>query len=49
MSQLRINTGSTPLQRYPLFAPPNHGDGFVHRTRTDAEADTGHFDGKTSE
>ena len=44
-----INTGSTPLKLYTLYAPPNHRDGVVHRTRADAEADTEHFDGKTSE
>jgi len=32
-----------------LYAPPNHRDGVVHHTRADAEADTGQFDGKTSE
>ena len=44
-----INTGSEPLKLYTLYAPPNHRDGVVHATRADAEADTEHFDGKTSE
>jgi mannose-6-phosphate isomerase-like protein (cupin superfamily) len=44
-----INTGSEPLKLYTLYAPPNHRDGVVHTTRSDAEADTEHFDGKTSE
>lgn len=44
-----INTGSTPLKLYTLYAPPNHRDGVVHQTRADAEADTEHFGGKTSE
>jgi hypothetical protein len=44
-----INTGSVPLKLYTLYAPPNHRDGVVHRTRADAEADTEHFDGKTTE
>jgi mannose-6-phosphate isomerase-like protein (cupin superfamily) len=44
-----INTGKAPLKLYTLYAPPNHRDGVVHRTREDAEADTEHFDGKTSE
>jgi mannose-6-phosphate isomerase-like protein (cupin superfamily) len=43
-----INTGSEPLKLYTLYAPPNHRDGVVHHTRADAEADTEHFDGKTS-
>lgn len=44
-----INTGSEPLKLYTLYAPPNHRDGVVHHTRADAEADTEHFNGKTSE
>ena len=44
-----INTGSVPLKLYTLYAPPNHRDGIVHRTRADAEADNEHFDGKTTE
>ena len=43
-----INTGTEPLKLYTLYAPPNHRDGVVHHTRADAEADTEHFDGKTS-
>ena len=44
-----INTGTEPLKLYTLYAPPNHRDGVVHHTRADAEGDTEHFDGKTSE
>ena len=44
-----VNTGAVPLKLYTLYAPPNHRDGVVHRTRADAEADTEHFDGKTTE
>jgi mannose-6-phosphate isomerase-like protein (cupin superfamily) len=44
-----INTGSAPLKLYTLYAPPNHRDGVVHRTRAEAEADNEHFDGKTTE
>lgn len=44
-----INTGSVPLKLYTLYAPPNHRDGVIHRTRADAEADNEHFDGKTTE
>ena len=44
-----INTGSAPLKLYTLYAPANHRDGVVHHTRADAEADTEHFDGKTTE
>jgi hypothetical protein len=34
---------------YTLYAPPNHRDGVVHQTRRDAEVDTEHFGGKTTE
>jgi mannose-6-phosphate isomerase-like protein (cupin superfamily) len=44
-----VNTGAAPLKLYTLYAPPNHRDGVVHHTRADAEADSEHFDGKTSE
>ena len=44
-----INTGRVPMKLYTLYAPPNHRDGVVHHTRADAEADTEHFDGKTTE
>src|SRR5512133_2234038 len=44
-----INTGSVPLKLYTLYAPPNHRDGVVHHTRADAEGDTEHFDGITTE
>src|ERR1035437_6238294 len=44
-----INTGSVPLKLYTIYSPPNHRDGVVHHTRDDAEADTEHFDGNTTE
>lgn len=44
-----INTGNVPLKLYTLYSPPNHRDGVVHHTREDAEADSEHFDGKTTE
>jgi len=44
-----INSGTGPLKLYTIYSPPNHRDGVVHVTRADAEADTEHFDGKTSE
>jgi mannose-6-phosphate isomerase-like protein (cupin superfamily) len=44
-----INTGTSPLKLYTLYAPPNHRDGVVHRTRAEAESDKEHFDGKTTE
>ena len=44
-----INTGGVSLKLYTLYAPPNHRDGVVHHTRHDAEVDTEHFDGKTTD
>lgn len=44
-----VNTGMAPLKLYTLYAPPNHRDGVVHHSRVEAEADSEHFDGKTSE
>lgn len=32
-----VNTGSDPLKLYSLYAPPEHPDGTVHRTKSDAE------------
>jgi mannose-6-phosphate isomerase-like protein (cupin superfamily) len=31
------NTGHKPLKLYTLYAPPEHPDGTVHRTKADAE------------
>ena len=33
-----INTGREQLKLYSLYAPPEHPDGTVHRTKADAEA-----------
>lgn len=46
-----INTsGERAMKLYTVYAPPNHKDGTIHKTKADAEADEGeHFDGKTSE
>lgn len=44
-----INTGRVPLKLYTVYSPPNHRDGVVHRTRVEAEADSEHFDGKSTE
>lgn len=34
-----VNAGSAPLRIYTVYAPPNHIDGRVHRSKTDAEND----------
>ena len=45
-----INTSSSePLKLYTLYSPPHHRDGVVHATKAQAEADTEHFEGKTTE
>lgn len=45
-----INTSTShPMKLYTLYAPPNHRDGIIHGTKEQAEADSEHFDGKTSE
>ena len=44
-----VNTGSIPLKLQTLYAPPNHREGVVHRTRASAAADNEHFDGRTTE
>lgn len=44
-----INTSADkPMKLYTLYAPPNHRDGVIHKTKAEAEADEESFDGKTS-
>lgn len=33
------NTGAEDLKLYTVYAPPNHIDGRVHKTKADADAD----------
>lgn len=45
-----INTSSNkPLKIYTLYAPPNHLDGTIHKTKADAEKNEEHFTGITTE
>ncbi len=44
-----INSGSESMKLYTLYMPPHHKDGVVHATKSEAEADSEHFDGKTTE
>ena len=39
------NTGHKPLQLYTLYAPPQHADGTVHRTKAEADATAVHVTG----
>ncbi len=39
-----INTSVTEsLKLYTLYAPPNHQDGTIHKTKEEAEADDEHY------
>ena len=42
-----VNTGDTPLKIYTIYAPPEHKDGTVHKTKADEKEE--HFDGQTTE
>lgn len=44
-----VNTGNKSMKLYTLYAPPNHRDGLIHHTRADADVDSEHFDGETTE
>ncbi|MDR3547706.1 MAG: cupin domain-containing protein [Candidatus Pacebacteria bacterium] len=46
-----VNESATePMKLYTLYAPPDHKDGTIHKTKADAQADASdHFDGATTE
>jgi len=35
-----VNTGTTSMKLYTVYAPANHIDGRIHKTKADAVADT---------
>ena len=41
-----VNVGDRDVKLYSLYAPPEHPDGTVHRTKQDAEHDEAHADGE---
>ncbi len=41
-----VNIGTTPLKLYTLYAPPEHKDGIVEKTKADVIEE--HFDGMVS-
>ena len=43
------NTGDESLRVYTLYAPPEHIDGLVQKTKAKADASEEEFDGVTSE
>jgi mannose-6-phosphate isomerase-like protein (cupin superfamily) len=44
-----VNTGEKALRLYTLYAPPQHRDGFVAKTRALADASVEKFEGTVSE
>lgn len=42
-----INVGEAPLKLYSIYAPPEHKDQTVHRTKADEKEE--HFDGEVTE
>ena len=44
-----VNSGSNLMKLYTLYMPPHHRDGVIHKIKAEAEIDTEHFDGKTTE
>lgn len=44
-----VNGGGSLMKLYTLYMPPHHRDGVVHKTKSDADGDEEHFDGKTTE
>lgn len=45
-----INTSETEaLKLYTIYSPANHKEGTIHQTKSEAEANEEHFDGKTTE
>lgn len=43
------DSANQELKLYTLYSPPEHRDGTIHRTKSDALAQEEHFDGKTTE
>ncbi|KKC24629.1 cupin domain-containing protein [Sphingomonas sp. SRS2] len=46
-----VNSGDAPLRFYTLYGPPEHRDGVVQidKAQAQAEHDTDHWDGRTTE
>ncbi len=36
-----VNEGTTDLKLYTVYAPPEHAEGTIHRTKAEADADEG--------
>ena len=44
-----INVGEAELKLYTIYSPPEHKDGTIHKTKTNAMFQEEYFDGKTTE
>lgn len=44
-----VNGPDSSMKLYTVYAPPNHRDGIVHATKSEAEGDEEHFDGIITE
>ena len=44
-----ISGAQGPMKLYTLYMPPHHRDGVVHKTKAQAEADSEHWSGETTE
>lgn len=44
-----INSAQGEMKLYSLYTPPHHKDGTVHASKSEAENDSEHFDGQTTE
>ena len=44
-----VNTGKGLLKLYTIYSPPEHRDGFIAKTKAEAEAAHEHWDGKITE
>ena len=38
-----VNAGPADLKLYTVYAPPQHAEGTIHRTRVEADASEGHY------
>ena len=43
------NTGRTALKLYTIYAPPEHAEGTVRASKSEADTREEHFDGRTTE
>lgn len=44
-----VNVGSDELKLYTIYSPPEHRDGTIHATKSQAIENEEHLDGKTTE